>query len=223
MAFDISTPLFFFRHGETFYNAEGRLQGQLDTPLSPTGRGQAVEAGLKLGAALEANGLAFDRVGWFASPLSRAAQSMALARAALALEQDAFVRDKRLMELSFGLWQNLTWPEVATRCPGGVAARKSDFWNFRPPGGESYADLANRLRAFLDGLTGPGTLDVTPERLAFIARSVAARDRTVPRLVLRRAEKDGGPRRPPPHNSGAGTGSRRRAGTGATERISRTG
>lgn len=158
MAFDISTPLFFFRHGETFYNAEGRLQGQLDTPLSPTGRGQAIEAGLKLGAALEANGLAFDRVGWFASPLSRAAQSMALARAALALEQDAFVRDKRLMELSFGLWQNLTWPEVAARCPGGVAARKSDFWNFRPPGGESYADLANRLRAFLDGLTGPAVV-----------------------------------------------------------------
>ena len=53
MPFDASTPLFFFRHGETFYNAEGRIQGQLDTPLSPRGREQAVATTAREGPPLQ--------------------------------------------------------------------------------------------------------------------------------------------------------------------------
>lgn len=155
MAFDVSTPLLFFRHGETFYNAEGRIQGQLDTPLSPLGRAQAAEAGRLLGAALQAEGLAAQAPGWFASPLARARETMEIARRALGLPADDFTRDKRLMELSFGQWQDLTWPEIAALYPAGVAARKTDFWGFRPPDGESYADLAARVASFLDGLSGP--------------------------------------------------------------------
>ncbi len=158
MAYDIETPLFFFRHGETFYNAEGRIQGQLDTPLSPIGRAQAGEAGRKLAAALSDSGLGAGDVGWFASPLSRTSESMALARAAMALPQDDFERDKRLMEISFGLWQDLTWPEIAARYPGSVLARKANFWNFRPPDGESYADLAARVHSFLAGVRGPAVV-----------------------------------------------------------------
>ena len=155
MAFDPATPLFFFRHGETFYNAEGRIQGQLDTPLSPRGREQAVEAGHILGEALAAHGIGLDTPGWFASPLSRASETMILARRALAIPEDDFKRDGRLMEISFGAWQDLTWPEIGARDPGGFAARKSDFWHFRPPGGENYADVADRVRAFLDEIAGP--------------------------------------------------------------------
>ncbi|MFO1167861.1 MAG: histidine phosphatase family protein [Rhodoblastus sp.] len=155
MSFDVSTPLFFFRHGETFYNAEGRIQGQLDTPLSPLGREQALEVGRLLRPTLKAEGLTGEQADWFASPLSRASETMTLARREMGLPQDAFTRDKRLMELNFGAWQDMTWPEISSRDPGAVAARKSDFWNFRPPQGESYADLAARVASFLDGLTGP--------------------------------------------------------------------
>ncbi len=158
MAYDSATPLFFFRHGETFYNAEGRIQGQLDTPLSPLGRAQATEAGLKLGAALDERGMAFDRIGWFASPLSRACETMDLARTALGLVPDRFAQDKRLMELSFGRWQDLTWPEIGARYPGEMSARRADTWNFRPPEGESYADLAARVGSFLDTLRGPAAV-----------------------------------------------------------------
>ena len=158
MPFDVSTPLLFFRHGEAFYNAEGRIQGQLDTPLSPLGRAQAAESGRLLGAALQAGGLATEELGWFASPLARASETMELARRALALPADDFARDKRLMELSFGQWQDSTWAEIAARCPSAVAARKADFWNFRPPDGESYADLAARVASFLDGLSGPAVV-----------------------------------------------------------------
>ena len=66
-----SYPLIFLRHGETFYNAEGRIQGQLDTPLSPRGRGQAGEAGRILADAIRADGRTFDAFGWIASPLTR--------------------------------------------------------------------------------------------------------------------------------------------------------
>ena len=62
------------------------------------------------------------------------------------------------MELNFGLWQDMTWPEITARNPAAVAARKADFWNFRPPQGESYADLADRVRSFLDTLTGPAVV-----------------------------------------------------------------
>ncbi|MFO1136436.1 MAG: histidine phosphatase family protein [Rhodoblastus sp.] len=158
MAFDVSTPLFFFRHGETFYNAEGRIQGQLDTPLSPLGRAQAAESGRLLGATLAADGLATQALGWFASPLARAAETMELARGALGLPGEDFARDKRLMELSFGRWQDHTWAEIGARFPGAVAARKANFWNFRPPDGESYADLAARVASFLDGLSGPAVV-----------------------------------------------------------------
>lgn len=158
MVYELKTPLFFFRHGETFYNAEGRIQGQLDTPLSPLGREQAAQVGRTLGAALRAQGLGPDATGWFASPLVRASESMRLARGALGLEADDFVRDKRLMELSFGAWQDVTWPDIVARHPSEVAERKANFWTFRPPGGESYADLSARVVSFLDGVSGPATV-----------------------------------------------------------------
>ncbi|MFV0281257.1 MAG: histidine phosphatase family protein [Rhodoblastus sp.] len=155
MDFDLKTPLFFFRHGETFYNAEGRIQGRLDTPLSPLGRRQAGEVGGKLAAALADHGLAPDAAEWFSSPLSRASESMELAREAMGMPVDGFSHDDRLTELSFGAWQNLTWPEIGAAYPAGVAAREKDFWNFRPPDGESYADLSMRVAAFLGELPGP--------------------------------------------------------------------
>lgn len=148
-------PLYFIRHGETFYNAEGRVQGQLDTPLSPLGREQAREAGGVLKGALAAARLAPEDFGWFASPLSRAVDTMALAREAMHLPETGFSTDPRLMELNFGAWQNLTWPEIRARDARGAAARKSDIWNYAPPGGESYAMLAERVKKWLAEREGP--------------------------------------------------------------------
>jgi probable phosphoglycerate mutase len=48
----------------------------------------------------------------------------------------------------------LTWPEIEARDPKGLATRRRDKWNFAPPGGESYAMLAERLRPWLDRLSG---------------------------------------------------------------------
>lgn len=154
----IRAPLFFLRHGETPHNAEGRIQGQMDTALSPRGRDQARAAGHMLKAALDARGIDPRTPSFVASPLARAVETARLARAALRLETDAFARDPRLMELSFGRWQNLTWPEIRAFDAPGAALRDADIWNARPPGGESYADLAGRLSAFLATLSGPAIL-----------------------------------------------------------------
>ncbi|MDE2579025.1 MAG: histidine phosphatase family protein [Hyphomicrobiales bacterium] len=144
-----SAPLFFIRHGETFYNAEGRLQGQLDTELSPRGRRQAGEAARRLAQAMALRGLDPARAPYSASPLMRTVETMELMREALGLPRAGFVTDPRLIELSFGRWQNMTWPEIRTRDPMLAAARDRDKWDFTPPGGESYATLTARVGGWL--------------------------------------------------------------------------
>ena len=145
----MSQPLFYFmRHGETDWNAEGRLQGQRDTPLNAVGYRQATACGEILRGLLERDGRdprAFDYV---ASTLVRARKTMELVRAALGLDAAGYRTDARLAELAFGRWEGLTFAEIKHN-PADVellATREHDRWGFRAPGGESYADLLVRVR-----------------------------------------------------------------------------
>jgi broad specificity phosphatase PhoE len=147
--------IIFLRHGQTAYNAENRLQGQLDIPLNARGREQAWSVGRTLQARIGAEIEQLEAAGAFiASPLVRARETMEIARAAIGLPQSRYQFDAALKEISFGVWEGLTWPEIEARDPRGVKTRKKDKWNFAPRGGESYAMLAERLRPWLDGLTG---------------------------------------------------------------------
>ncbi len=147
--------LIFLRHGETAYNAENRLQGQLDIPLNARGREQARSLGRALQARAAAEIAQLEAADAFiASPLTRARETMEIARDAIGLPPAHYRVDAALREISFGAWEGLNWPEVEARDPGGVRARRKDRWNFAPPGGESYAMLAERVRQWLDGLTG---------------------------------------------------------------------
>ncbi|WP_020186061.1 histidine phosphatase family protein [Methylopila sp. 73B] len=147
-------PLVVVRHGETDWNAEGRLQGQTDIPLNGRGRDQADAVGRTLKAALgDAAGYRF-----VASPLSRASETMQRLRAVLGLDPDAFDRDGRLKELSFGAWEGATFRELKRRDPASVARRAKTIWDFRPPEGESYADLSLRVAEAVDGLDAPTVL-----------------------------------------------------------------
>ena len=147
--------LYFLRHGETFYNAEGRIQGQLDTPLAPRGREQAVEAGRTLAAVFREDGVDPGGLAWRCSPLTRALDTMILARAEMGLADGGFSTDDRLKEISFGRWQNLTWPEIRAGDPGLALQRDRDIWDFAPPDGESYAQLTARVGGWLAELAGP--------------------------------------------------------------------
>lgn len=102
------TVLVLLRHGQTDYNAEGRLQGSLDVPLGATGRDQAAEAAA---AIVTAHGVP-DRI--VTSPLSRARDTAA---AVGALVPVPVTVDRRLTQRSYGEWEGLTWDEVRRRWP----------------------------------------------------------------------------------------------------------
>ena len=61
---------------------------------------------------------------------------------------------ERLVELTFGSWEGMTWKEVRKAEPSLAALREQDKWHYVPPGGgESYAMLTARVRPILDDLT----------------------------------------------------------------------
>ena len=110
--------LIFLRHGETAYNAESRLQGQLDIPLNARGREQARSVGRTLQARIGAEIEQLEAAGAFiASPLVRARETMEIARDAIGLPPHRYRLDTALKEISFGVWEGLTWPEIERATP----------------------------------------------------------------------------------------------------------
>ncbi|KQP83417.1 phosphoglycerate mutase [Methylobacterium sp. Leaf113] len=148
------TPIYFIRHGQTDWNAEGRLQGQRDIALNAEGLRQAEDVARRLAAVAEADLATMD---YAASPLARTRRTMETLRAALALPPEDYRLDPRLKEISFGTWEGSTWAEIRRRDPSGAAARDRDRWGYRPPGetGESYAMLVERVTPVVTGLTRP--------------------------------------------------------------------
>lgn len=149
------TSLFYFiRHGETDWNAERRLQGQLDIPLNARGRAQAAKCGEILRDLLAVGGHAVTDFAFVASPLSRASETMEIAREGLGLSRKGYASDDRVRELSFGRWEGLTYQDVRKLDRSVLAVRERDKWNFSPPGGESYAQLLVRVREWHAGVSG---------------------------------------------------------------------
>ncbi len=145
--------VYFVRHGQTDWNAEGRLQGQADTDINQQGREQADRNGHVL-ARLIGRPEEFDFV---ASPMRRTRETMERVRLAMGLDPFAFHTDSRLIEVHFGTWQGVTFVELEAREPGSTKARRRDKWNFRPPGplGESYEMLKARVTPWLESLERP--------------------------------------------------------------------
>ena len=142
--------LYFIRHGETEWNREHRLQGQHDIPLNARGRVQAARCGEVLRDLLEREGKAAAEYSYVSSPLGRARETMELMRAAMGLEPLAYRTDARLMEMSFGRWEGFTFAELQAREAAALAQRERDKWGFVLPGGESYAQLQVRVRAWYE-------------------------------------------------------------------------
>ena len=104
--------LLLLRHGRTAYNAEGRLQGQVDIPLDDVGRWQAREGAATLAAAHRVTRIV-------ASDLVRAA---ATAHALGEVTGLPVTLDARLRERSFGPWEGLTAAEMREGWPEEYAA-----------------------------------------------------------------------------------------------------
>lgn len=122
------------RHGPTLWNAQGRIQGHTDIPLSD--EGIAKMRGLLPPAPFE-----LARV--FVSTSRRARQT------AEALGLTDATWDARLMEQNWGDWEGLSTHGIVERDGIDAFERAGKALAFRPPGGESTAELHDRVAAFL--------------------------------------------------------------------------
>jgi len=136
--------IYFIRHGETDWNRDRRYQGQQDIPLNETGRAQAARNGQALRAFLPA----IAEARFVASPLGRASETMRILRRELGLREHGFEIDPRLLELSYGTWEGKLQDEIRRDERQEFAARAVDPYRWRPRGGESYADLFVRVKAW---------------------------------------------------------------------------
>jgi probable phosphoglycerate mutase len=151
----VNSPLLYFiRHGETDWNVERRLQGRRDIPLNDRGRRQAAQCGATLRDLIASRGRTPADFAFISSPLSRASEAMEIVRGALGLPGAGYATEPRLAELSFGRWEGMTYREIAALDHAALKVRERDKWNFRPPDGESYADLLARVAAWHSGVTG---------------------------------------------------------------------
>jgi len=128
--------LLLWRHGRTAYNAEARLQGQVDIPLDDVGRWQARTAAARM---LERH----EPTHVVASDLERAAQTARYLGRAADLE---VVLDTRVRERAFGEWEGLTGDEISARWPDDFALWRAGGEPSRV-GAESRALVAERMAA----------------------------------------------------------------------------
>jgi broad specificity phosphatase PhoE len=147
-----SPTIYYIRHGETSWNAEGRLQGTRDIPLNDLGRKQAAQAGAILSDLLARDGRDKAQIPFVASPLGRARSTMELVRSTLQLPPHDYSLDDRLREIGYGQWEGSTLAEMELADPAFYARRQTEKWTLAPEGGETYASVQLRMRDWYDSL-----------------------------------------------------------------------
>ena len=151
------------RHGESVLIAQGRFQGQLDSPLSAIGRRQAALAGLRLARPHQAPALpvpAGALLEIIHSPLQRTTQTAdAIVAARAAGTEVAPVRPMRpdpgFLEIGQGAWEGLLATEVREHHGEALAAWRRLPLEAWAPGGESLPSVAERVRPALRRLLEP--------------------------------------------------------------------
>ncbi|HEX8574514.1 MAG TPA: histidine phosphatase family protein [Allosphingosinicella sp.] len=137
---------FIARHGETVFNAAGRMQGDvLHTPLTRAGFAQAEAMGEALRRRLGPK----PKVDMWASDTGRALQTLAVIAEHLELDWHEARTDSRLAEVGIGAWGERYYRDVAAE-RGRIIDPETGLFCVRPPGGESYAEVAERLRSWID-------------------------------------------------------------------------
>jgi probable phosphoglycerate mutase len=145
--------IYYIRHGETEWNAEGRLQGTQDIPLNDLGHKQAAHAGKILADLFARDRRDKSSLAFVASPLGRARLTMELIRATLRLPPDDYAVDDRLREIGYGDWEGWTLAQMQASDPEVFARRQADKWTVPPPGGENYAQVQARVSDWYNQLT----------------------------------------------------------------------
>jgi probable phosphoglycerate mutase len=137
--------MFLILHGQTELNVAGRAQGRSDSPLTLKGRREGEAVGSKLAEMLGAERP--RRI--LCSPLGRSRATAAIIAERLDIAPGEIAVDPRLDEVDLGAWEGLTQKEIRQGWPGEMREATPDDWYFRAPGGERFADVERRMRAWL--------------------------------------------------------------------------
>jgi broad specificity phosphatase PhoE len=137
------TRVAIIRHGPTRWNAEKRLQGFTDIPLSPEGREMVATWRLP-------DGLAERR--WVSSPLSRALETARLMGA-----PEGIMLEPRLREINYGAWEGRTYADIEAEIgEARLLDMQATGLAYAAPGGESRGDLHVRLADWLADVAAVG-------------------------------------------------------------------
>lgn len=167
----LDATLVLVRHGESTYIAEGRFQGQADSPLTDIGQRQAALVAARLARPHLPPALPVptgDPCELIHSPLARTTQTAVAIESAMSAEGTAVTRraDPGFLEMDQGAWQGLHRTEIAERFGPELSAWRRTPLESWAPGGESLVALQARVRPALhraltrlaDG-EAPGTHD----------------------------------------------------------------
>jgi probable phosphoglycerate mutase len=131
-----ATRIIAIRHGETAWNVDTRIQGQLDIPLNTVGRWQASRV---------AQALAEESIqAIYASDLLRAWETAGAIAQATGLPLQA---NEGLRERGFGDFQGKTFAEIEALWPDQSRQWRARHPEWAPPGGESLIALRARIVA----------------------------------------------------------------------------
>ena len=137
--------LFIARHGETVFNAVGRMQGMdAHTPLTWDGCEQAV----RMGEALRGHVSDPALLKLVASPSGRTLQTLALVVAEIHADWHSHTTDRRLREIDVGEWEGQYYRSLFPDI-GALMDAEHKLFKIVAPGGEDYVAVAARLREWL--------------------------------------------------------------------------
>ncbi|UXN68248.1 histidine phosphatase family protein [Devosia neptuniae] len=157
--------LYLLRHGETLWNTQSRFQGQLDSPLTPTGIAQADLAARRLAEEIP-NPDCFEL---HISPLGRARQTAARVAAFIPLPAK---EEARLIEVTIGSWDGMTLYEIDQEHPGALDGTDAFDWYFRSPDGETFEQICARAKSWLADTVSTPTIAISHGLTGRIIRGV---------------------------------------------------
>lgn len=156
--------VYFLRHGETDWNREKKIQGS-------TGWVDLTDFGVELAErtrdGMKAAGISFNRV--FASPLRRAFHTAQIVAGGFGMEPEP---DARLREMCFGRYEGTLMAD-GSFADENIRACFKDPASFVPDGGESFADVAARVRDFFENVLVP--LEGRAERVLAVSHGAFMR------------------------------------------------
>ncbi len=141
--------LYCIRHGESTYNAEGRIQGRLEVPLSELGKRQSKAAGIAL------QDKAIEIIHTSTQLRARTTASILGSVIGVAIQPEP-----QLMEINVGIFQGHRRSELAELYPEAFARWSSGDPEFTIPGGESRRQVAQRGREVFQTIRTAGHHEV---------------------------------------------------------------